>query len=88
MLDGVGIFLSDKEIFCGTSCSRARNLRKMRPYDPQKESFDAVVISNALHIMPHLERVLAEIHRVLKPERLLFVPTFIHSKGTVFHPAA
>ena len=35
------------------------------PYGP--ESFDAVVISNALHIMPHPEKALAEAWRVLKP---------------------
>lgn len=52
------------------------------PYAP--ESFDAVVISNALHIMPHPERALAEIRRVLKPEGLLFAPTFVHGEGTGF----
>lgn len=31
------------------------------PYAP--ESFDAVVISNALHIMPHPEKALSEIRR-------------------------
>ena len=35
------------------------------PYGP--ESFDAVVISNALHVMPHPEKALAEAWRVLKP---------------------
>lgn len=35
------------------------------PYGP--ESFDAVVISNALHVMPHPERALSEAWRVLKP---------------------
>lgn len=46
-------------------------------------SFDAVIISNALHIMPHPEKALAEIRRVLKDDGVLFAPTFIHgeSKG-------
>ena len=43
------------------------------PYGP--ESFDAVVISNALHVMPHPEKALAEAWRVLKPGGWLFAPT-------------
>ncbi len=39
-------------------------------------TFDAVVISNALHIMPHPEKALQEIRRVLKPDGILFSPTF------------
>ena len=41
-------------------------------------AFDAVVISNALHIMPEPERVLANIKRVLKPGGILIVPNFSH----------
>lgn len=48
------------------------------------ESFDAVVIANALHIMPEPDRAMAEIYRVLKPDGLLFAPTFIHGSGTGF----
>lgn len=44
------------------------------PYAPG--TFDAVVISNALHIMPEPEKALAEIRRVLKPGGILIAPTF------------
>lgn len=52
------------------------------PYGP--ECFDAVVIANALHIMPHPDKALAEIFRVLKPGGVLYAPTFIHGKGAGF----
>ena len=52
------------------------------PYAP--DSFDAVVIANALHIMPRPELVLAEISRVLKPNGILYAPTFVHGKGAGF----
>ena len=42
------------------------------------QSFDAVIISNALHIMPDPELVLKNIRRVLKPNGLLIAPTFSH----------
>lgn len=42
-------------------------------------TFDAVVISNALHIMPEPEKALAEIRRVLKPDGILIAPTFTAS---------
>jgi ubiquinone/menaquinone biosynthesis C-methylase UbiE len=48
------------------------------PYGP--ETFDAVVISNALHIMPHPEQALAESRRVLKPGGILFAPTFVQGE--------
>ena len=41
-------------------------------------SFDAVIISNALHIMPEPVMVLSEISRVLKPNGLLIAPTYSH----------
>lgn len=42
------------------------------------ETFDAVIISNALHIMPNPTVVLENIKRVLKPNGLLIAPTFSH----------
>lgn len=44
-------------------------------------SFDAVLIANALHIMPEPEKALAEIRRVLKADGLLFAPTFLWLEG-------
>lgn len=43
-----------------------------------EQRFDAVVISNALHIMPEPGLVLQNIKRVLKPGGLLIAPTFSH----------
>ncbi len=42
------------------------------------ESFDVVVIANALHIMPEPDQALAEICRVLKQGGLLIAPTFVY----------
>ena len=43
------------------------------------ESFDVVIVSNALHIVPQPEKSLAEIRRVLKDEGVLLAPTFTHA---------
>ncbi|MBO5606724.1 MAG: class I SAM-dependent methyltransferase [Treponema sp.] len=40
--------------------------------------FDAVIIANALHVVPNPEKVLSEIDRVLVNGGLLICPTFIH----------
>jgi len=42
-------------------------------------SFDAVIISNALHIMPNPELALQNISRVLKNDGVLIAPTFTHA---------
>ena len=40
--------------------------------------FDAVIISNALHIMPDPVKAISNIWRVLKPNGLLIAPTYSH----------
>lgn len=52
------------------------------PYED--ESFDAVMIANALHIMPNPEKALSEIMRVLKKDGMMFAPTFVHGEGVGF----
>ena len=47
------------------------------------KSFDAVIVSNALHIVPQPENALQEIKRVLKDEGILLAPTYTHA-GTSF----
>ena len=47
------------------------------------KSFDVVIVSNALHIVPQPEKALDEIRRVLKDEGALIAPTFTHA-GNLF----
>ena len=47
------------------------------PYANQ--SFNVVIVSNALHIVPQPEKALQEIKRVLKDEGVLIAPTFTHA---------
>ncbi|MBR4515312.1 MAG: methyltransferase domain-containing protein [Lachnospiraceae bacterium] len=49
------------------------------PYDD--ESFDVIIIANALHIIPQPEKVLSEIKRVLRKGGLLIAPNFIHDNS-------
>ena len=68
------------ELACGTGVLSVQ-LATALPYAP--ETFDAVIISNALHIMPTPEKALTEIRRVLKPDGILIAPTFT-AAGNVF----
>lgn len=43
------------------------------------ESFDVVIVANALHIVPEPEKALSEIRRVLKEDGILVAPTFTHA---------
>ena len=43
------------------------------------ESFDAIIVANALHIVPEPEKALPEIRRVLKDDGVLIAPTFTHA---------
>ena len=46
------------------------------------ESFDVVIVANALHIVPEPEKALAEIRRVLKDDGVLVAPTFTHADNS------
>lgn len=45
-------------------------------------SFDVVLIANALHIMPEPEKALKEINRVLKDKGILIAPNFVNHQGS------
>ena len=52
------------------------------PYE--NNSFDVVIIANALHVMPEPQKALKEIDRVLKDGGLLIAPNFVgHKKGVI-----
>ena len=50
------------------------------PYS--SKSFDVVIVSNALHIVPQPEKSLREIKRVLKDDGVLIAPTFTHAENS------
>ncbi len=60
----VKLYFSVQDMFC-------------LPYANQ--SFNVVIVSNALHIVPQPEKALQEIKRVLKDDGVLIAPTFTHA---------
>ena len=48
------------------------------------KSFDVVIVSNALHIVPQPEKALWETRRVLKDDGVLIAPTFTHAGNSFF----
>ena len=46
------------------------------------KSFDVVIVSNALHIMPQPKKALAAIRRVLKDDGVLIAPTLTHAENS------
>ena len=46
------------------------------------KSFNVVIVSNALHIVPQPEEALQEIKRVLKDDGVLIAPTFTHAENS------
>ena len=52
------------------------------PYADQ--SFDVVIVVNALHIVPEPEKALSKIRRVLKDDGVLVAPTFTHADNAFF----
>ena len=48
------------------------------------ESFDVIIVANALHIVPEPEKALSEIRRVLKDDGVLVAPTFTHADNAFF----
>ena len=48
------------------------------------KSFDVVIVSNALHIVPEPEKALREIRRVLRDNGVLIAPTFTHLGNCLF----
>lgn len=51
--------------------------------DFEDDSFDAVILTNALHIMMEPEKVLATVSRILKSEGLLIAPTYLHGSSVL-----
>ncbi len=52
----------------------------------EADTFDFVVCSNVLHIVPDMDRALSEIKRVLKPDGRAFLPIFVYDDVTFSVP--
>lgn len=58
------------------------SVRNMFSLDFPDKAFDAVIVGNALHIVPNPEKALYEIRRVLKDDGVLIAPTFTHAENS------
>lgn len=81
MKEGVGIDLSCNMIEKAKKTYKAKNV-EFRCEDAttikeEDDSFDIVIASNILHIVPEPDKVLEECFRVLRPKGLLIAPNFI-----------
>lgn len=64
----------------GNSCTNIHfSVQDMFALPYSDGAFDAVIVANALHIVPEPERALGEIRRVLKDGGILIAPTFTHA---------
>ena len=73
-----GMIREAKKGVCPENLSFAVADATALPYED--DSFDVVIIANALHVMPDPEQALSEIDRVLKPDGVLIAPNFVHSE--------
>lgn len=48
------------------------------------ESFDVIIVANALHIVPEPQNALSEIRRMLRNDGVLVAPTFTHADNSFF----
>lgn len=81
----LGTDFSEKMIFEARKRGEAKNLifevADATSLSFDNEKFDCVLIANALHIMPKPDEAMKEIYRVLKPNGILFAPTFLWKEG-------
>lgn len=49
----------------------------------EDNSFDVIIIANALHIIPEPDKALREIDRVLTEKGILIAPNFVNHKGGI-----
>jgi len=45
------------------------------------DTYDVIILSNALHILPHPDHAMNEIKRVLKPGGKLIAPNYLHNQS-------
>jgi phosphatidylethanolamine/phosphatidyl-N-methylethanolamine N-methyltransferase len=61
-------------------CSGSVFPRRLPEAREQRGSFDAVVCTNVLHLVPDLGRAIAAMKEVIRPGGKLVAPTFVHDE--------